>query len=174
MPEDNDLFDENLAKLLRGAHGPPQMDPGRKQLALAELRNQFRRAKSAQGSTMMKRWTRGLACAAAVAAVVAGFVLIPGLWRSRPNQPQRPEVKPASDGQFADGTRIYARPGAEYTVVGERHVRLDSGQILLFVAKSDKPFLVDTPQGQAKVRGTVFTVSAGRRRLWLSGRAELI
>ena len=33
MPEDNDLFDENLAKLLRGAHGPPQMDPGRKQLA---------------------------------------------------------------------------------------------------------------------------------------------
>ena len=175
MPEDHDPFEENLARLLRHAPGPPTMDPGRKQLVLDTLQDQFQRATAARGRTIMKRWIRGLTfAAAAAAALVVAFILTRGPG-SREHTVHR--VGSSVMVRLSDGTRIYERDRPKYAVLGDRRLRLDSGQILLFVARSDKPFVVETPQARAEARGTIFTVSASRSETFVAvgqGRVDLI
>src|SRR5262249_21718556 len=59
-----------------------------------------------------------------------------------------------------DGTIVVARAGANFTAPRPRELSLEKGEIYLIVAKSDQPFVVITPHGEAKATGTRFYVSS--------------
>jgi len=161
MSDENDIFDENLARLLRRAPGPPVLGRPRKRRMLDELRHEFRRtAAAARRRAIMKRCLQGLAAAAAAAAIVLGIVLASG-----PKEPT-PAPHVAAAGKLADGTRVYARSDAKYAVLADRRIRVDKGQVLLFVAKSraGKPFVVEAAGAQATAKGTIFTVSVDGKK----------
>ncbi|HUS92851.1 MAG TPA: VIT domain-containing protein, partial [Phycisphaerae bacterium] len=154
MPEDFDTYDENLSRLLRGAQVPPALSDDRRQAMLRDLQEQLDRAAQARRKTTMRRWIASAASLAAAAVVVIGLVLSGGRGPDRPGkQPSGPAVR------LADGTRLIARGQSNYTVVGDRRVRLEAGQLLLLVARADRPFVVETPQVRAEAKGTIFTVS---------------
>ena len=159
MGDEHDVFDENLSRLLRGAPAPPGMSPERKQAVLAALRDRFERAAEARRSRTMKRWIGSGAALAAAAVVVIGIVLSDPAGRT--GSGKQPPAGPAV--RLEDGTRLYARRGTKYAVLGDRRVRLDRGQVLLFVAKAKAPFIVEAPQVRAEATGTIFTVSADEK-----------
>ena len=162
MPDENDIFDENISQLLRHAPEPLKLAPQRKERMLAELKQQLERApvRVPKGRPIMMRLVRSLpyAAAAAVLILATWFVF------QQPSEPELVEWKVtqgrARRDRLADGTMIYVKGPAKYAVTGPRHIRLDSGQILLFVAKASQPFVVETPHGRAEAKGTKFTVAA--------------
>jgi len=161
MPDDKNIFDENMSHLLRHAGEPPRLDPERKQQMLDQLKQQFEQAPAAapKGRSLMFRLTRIASCAAAAAAVIAlaWFVFSP----AEPKLEKWNETSEiATTKRLDDGTVLYLKGKAKYALVANRHIRVDSGQVLLFVAKASKPFIVDTPHGRAEAKGTKFTVAA--------------
>ena len=59
-----------------------------------------------------------------------------------------------------DGTIIIADRGSKYSIVSARDIFLEKGDIYLIVAKSGRPFVVRTSEGEIRATGTRFTVSA--------------
>jgi hypothetical protein len=62
-----------------------------------------------------------------------------------------------------DGTIVVARPGTKFAAPRPRELSLERGEIYLIVAKNGKPFVVTTPQGEAKATGTRFHVTANNK-----------
>ncbi|MFT5431297.1 MAG: hypothetical protein ACI9OJ_001976, partial [Myxococcota bacterium] len=60
---------------------------------------------------------------------------------------------------LADGTRLIVNAGGSVVVEGPRHLRVDSGELILDVVKGGGEFLVDLPQGRIVVLGTRFAVN---------------
>jgi len=162
MPDDKDIFDENMAQLLRHAPAAPKLAPERKERILAELTQQFQRApmQAPEGRPLMIRLARTLPyLAAAAALIIAVWLLLPppdsGL------APWEVSQGAARTDRLDDGTLLVVKGPATYTRTAPRRIRLEAGQILLFVAPSSQPFVVMTPHGHAEAKGTKFTVSAG-------------
>ena len=162
MPDENDIFDENMSQLLRHAPAAPKLPPERKERILAELKQQLQRAPLPvpKGRSLMIRLARTLPYVAAAAVLVVAVWFLFQQPVESELTPWKVTQGPAVRQQLADGTVIYVKGAAKYAKTGPRRIRLDSGQILLFVARSAKPFVVDTPHGRAEAKGTKFTVAA--------------
>ena len=106
----------------------------------------------------MRRWISSLALAAAAVLLAAGIIFHAA---PEPQPVARRELAAGGGVRLEDGTVVYPRGRARYAVTGARRLRLDSGQLLVFVARSKKPFVVATSQAQAKAHGTAFTIAAG-------------
>ncbi len=157
---EKDVFDENLSQLLRHAQGPPRMGARQKERLLRQLESQFERAAVAgRGRVIMNRpfalWLR-VAAAALVIFLVGTLLFLP----YRPTKEFGLRPRGPSKFSLADGTVLYPKGKPKYTVAGKRHLILEQGQILLFVARSDEPFVVETPRARAEAHGTTFTVAA--------------
>ncbi len=161
MPDENDIFDENISQLLRHAPAPAKLAPQRKDRMLAELKQQLEQApvRVPKGRPTMTRLARTLLyLPAAAVLLVAVWLVFPA--SDSDLTPWKVTQGAAVRQQLADGTIVYVKGAAKYAQTGPRHIRLDSGQILLFVAKASRPFVVETPHGRAEAKGTKFTVVA--------------
>lgn len=124
----------------------------------------FRRFHREEGSLV----PMGLAAAAAL--ILFGFIAIKSFQKNT-TPPTPPVVKSENKSTtinndfevrtLADGTKFAARKGTEVRPIDERTISL-SGEALFFVAKSDKPFTIQTPGGKIQAFGTRFDVSAGQ------------
>lgn len=124
----------------------------------------FRRFNREDGSLV----PMGLAAAAAL--IILGFIAIKTMQKnSEPPTPPvvKSELKSTTinnDFQvlsLADGTKVAVRKGTDIKPIDERTISL-SGEALFFVAKSDKPFTIQTPGGKIQAYGTRFDVSASQ------------
>ena len=104
------------------------------------------------------RWRRGVRLALAAAAAMA--VVAAGWWL----RPQTVDTLAAERRSLAlaDGSRVDLNARTSLRIdLGrhERHVRLAQGEAFFSVAHdAARPFLVETPQGDVRVTGTVFNV----------------
>lgn len=107
----------------------------------------------------------------AILPVAAGDVLRPG------------DVVDGADGQavlaYADGTVLELRRGTRLVITGgsaAKQVRLESGALLAEVAPQRQGMRLTTPQGEALVLGTRFTLAVAAEATWLEvmqGRVRL-
>ncbi len=171
---DDKTFEENLSRLLRNGADLPQLDPQRRVEMLEALR--AKQAKGAEapaeprrrGIHFPGRLVRITLCAAA--ALILGWCLT--RLASRPEREGTPAEsrslvstlvagEPVLKRTLPDGTVLIARRGANFAVGEPRRLRLDAGDVYLIVAKSDSPFIVQTPHGKATATGTRFAASVG-------------
>ena len=181
MPDDHDIFDENISHLLHNAPATPKLDPERKQQMLAELKKQFdrgtaRAGQQQEGRSIMLRFVRYASYAAAAAALIAVAWMIFQPADSRLD-PWRVAQDTVRTERLDDGTVLYVKGQAKYALAAPRRLKLQSGQVLLFVAKNAKPFVVETPHGRAEARGTKFTVDAAADATFVAvgqGRVDVV
>ncbi len=120
--------------------------------------------------TGSRRPWQSLAATAAVLLVFLALVFRGGRPPDEPNPEPGPdaslvkankiEADRVTRKKLDDGTVVVAQAGAKFTLAAPRELSLEQGEIYLIVAKSDKPFVVTTPHGEAKATGTRFYVSA--------------
>jgi len=121
----------------------------------------FRRFNREEGSLV----PMGIAAAAAI--LILGFIGMKAMQKNITPPPPIVKTEPKSttinyDFQvltLVDGTKVAARKGTEIRVIDERTIGL-TGEALFFVAKSDKPFTIQTLGGKIQAYGTRFDVSA--------------
>ncbi len=88
------------------------------------------------------------------------------------------EAREVSRHELEDGTILVAHRGTKYSVDGSRRITLKQGDVYLIVAKSGKPFVVKTEDGEVTATGTRFAVSTDKEtsaavaqgRVTLSGK----
>ena len=165
MTDQKDIFEQNLSNLIQNADLIPKMDDQTKEQMVAHLKEKLKDETAGRSSRVIRRVIMGVAAAAAIVIAVM-------LWPENIKSPTGGVVTtPAGIAQrqtLSDGTVIIPRGAVKYRVLGPRLIRLDSGQILLMVAKSDRPFIVQTDQAKAMAHGTTFTVSSSLKATFVA------
>lgn len=123
----------------------------------------FRRFNRDEGSLVP------MGIAAAVAIIVLGFIAMKTMEKNTPPPPPVVKIENKSttiNNDFevrtlADGTKFAARKGTDIRPIDDRTIML-SGDALFFVAKSDRPFTIQTQGGKIQAYGTRFDVSASQ------------
>jgi len=144
---------------------PEKQDKGdKKPLKPARTLRAFRRFNREEGSLIP------MGIAAAAALLLIGFIAIKSFEKNI-TPPTPPVVKTENKSTtinndfevrtLADGTKFAARKGTEIRPIDDRTISL-SGEALFYVAKSDKPFTIQTQGGKIQAYGTRFDVSAGQ------------
>lgn len=173
-----DVLERNVTGLLARAHTPPRMSDIARARVLTNLKRKVRERASADSdadgrtrdterhaSRRRNAWRWGAIGGGVLAAAALTFLLLrPG--EHKPSTPQVHQNAALAPEPLvlADGTEIVLDTGASFTVLGPRHIRVERGQAMLDVAKSDTPFTVDAPHGRIVVLGTRFSLDADKQK----------
>lgn len=158
----SEVLEHNVEQLLGRAHQPPQMSTEARERVLVALRARarIRRAEAEAPRPRLGRraWTAG---GATLAAGIAAAMIVSSLGGGRGFASTTYESGAAVQTvELADGTKLVLNREARAVLVGPRHLRVERGDLLLDVARGDRPFVVDAPHGRAVVLGTRFVLSA--------------
>lgn len=183
--QNDKLLDDNLARLLSKGADSPKLAPDAEARMLEHLQAKQAKLVSEKDRVMdtsatLPRRHHSLATswtvAAAVVLAIAAGILVAAFMNSTPEGDRPQSAVPSTDDRrpaalpavrlakkvLEDGTTVIAHKGTRYTVLGPRQIRLEQGDLYLIVAKSDRPFVVKTHDGQVQAAGTRFAVSVGK------------
>ncbi len=159
-PDDPDVLDANLGKLMPMADAPAMRPEARARIR-SRLLAVHARPRRERSPVALAGWTLALGAAAAFALVqlrgsgdggeasreASGKVASPGL------------VTPPDQVKLPDGSTADLGPGGKVTVLGDRKVRV-AGAVLLDIVPGQGAFTVETSHGELEVLGTRFLVEA--------------
>lgn len=113
-------------------------------------------ARMAEGRGVGRRRSVVRAAVLMAAGLLAGLGLYSLAGRiTRDGREQGHDARPVA----LDSVRILPSPGAQYTVLAPRRVRLEAGTLSCAVRASSERFSIETPAGVATALGTQFTIS---------------
>ena len=176
------MLERNIAQLLTRAHQPPTMNPAARARVLENLERRVTRRRetpAANSGPWPWAWPAGAALASVACVLAIWWLSAPsGLTRSSRQFTPRTIVTDVRPGAtiLADGTELVSNRGTRLTVTGPRAIRIESGDVLLDVAKATTPFVVEAPHGRIVVLGTRFVVNARADRTLASvvrGRVQI-
>ncbi|HYK06075.1 MAG TPA: FecR family protein [Thermoanaerobaculia bacterium] len=168
----NEENDDTVAKLVRMAGRRPQMDPERIARVREAVHDEWQR-----GLTRKRRWRYGMAAAAAIAATVAGAVLL-----LRPEVEVRPHItlvarQLETQGNFVshdwNGATLRLDANTRVIVAGDT-ATLERGAIYYSSERSTKRVRISTPLGDVRDVGTQFEVRLDPGTLRVRVREGLI
>jgi ferric-dicitrate binding protein FerR (iron transport regulator) len=151
----NEEYDDTVAKLVRMAGRRPQMDPERMARVREAVHGEWQR-----GITRKRQWRYGLATAAAIAATVAGVLLL------RPEAEIRPRItlvarQLETQSNFAshdwNGATLRLDANTRVILAGDT-ATLERGAIYYSSERSTERIRISTPLGDVRDVGTQFEV----------------